>query len=139
MTDVDNAHYRRSVLAGDGQPTPPTTAEDDEQLLLRFFGETALQPIADDGFTERVMQRLPAAPKAAGDAGRRFQVWWNAACVAVFVVLFVVFRGWELLAVHFEVMLRTLAAESFHVNIAVLASVLFGLIFVGVGETVSRA
>ena len=140
MTNVDNAHYRRSGLTSDcGQPTALTTAEDDEQLLRRFFDEAAGQPIADDGFTERVMQQLPAAPMAAGSSGRWFQVWWNAACVAVFVVLFVVFRGWELLAVHFEVMLRTLAAESFHVNIAVLASVLFGLLFVGVGETVSRA
>ena len=107
--------------------------EDNNDLLLRqFFSEAAQQTIADDGFTERVMQQLPSRIN-----------WitrlWTVFCVTVFCVLFVIFHGWELLAVHFEVMLRTLAATSFSVNPLMLAVILFGLLFVGVGETVSRA
>ena len=48
-----------------------------------------------------------------------------------------VFRGWELLAVHFMVMLRTVAAESFSINLLMLTTVFFGLLFVGVGEVIS--
>ena len=33
--------------------------EDNEQLLKQFFSEAAQQKIEDNGFTERVMRRLP--------------------------------------------------------------------------------
>ena len=32
---------------------------DNDRLLQQFFSEAASQQIADNGFTERVMQRLP--------------------------------------------------------------------------------
>lgn len=115
--------------------------EDNEVLLKQFFSDAAQQQIADEGFTERVMQSLPA------DAGwslssllsplssfKTFNRLWTLFCVAVFIVLFVVLRGWELLAIHFEVLLRTLAVEQFSVNPLMLAVILFGLLFVGVGE-----
>ena len=50
------------------------------------------------------------------------------------MVLFVVFRGWETLAVQLEVMLRTIAVQPFSINLTMLFSVVFGLLFVGVGE-----
>ena len=53
------------------------------------------------------------------------------------MVLFVVFRGWELLAVQFEVMLRTMATQSFSINLMMLFSVIFGLLLVGTGEVIS--
>jgi len=110
------------------------TEDNNDLLLQQFFSEAARQQIADDGFTERVMQALP---QQRAFNIKRFNRLWTLFCVAVFVVLFVVFRGWELLAVHFMVMLRTVAAESFSVNLMMLATVLFGLLFVGVGEVIS--
>ena len=110
-------------------------AEDNNDLLLQqFFSEAAQQQIADDGFTERVMQALP---QQSTFNIKLFNRLWTLFCVAVFVVLFVVFRGWELLAVHFMVMLRTVAAESFSINLLMLTTVFFGLLFVGVGEDIS--
>ena len=109
-----------------------TESNNNDLLLKQFLSEASKQTIADDGFTKRVMQRLPSSTNW-------FTRLWTAGCIAVFAVLFVVFHGWELLAAHFEVMLRTTLAESFSVNPLMLATVLFGLLFVGVGETVSRA
>ena len=103
--------------------------EDNERLLQEFFREAADRQIADDGFTERVMQRLPLRINW-------FTRLWNIFCITVFAVLFVVFRGWDMLAVHFEVMLRTLAAQSFSINLSMLFTVVFGLLFVGVGELI---
>jgi len=103
--------------------------EDNERLLQELFREAADRQIADDGFTERVMQRLPLRINW-------FTRLWNIFCITVFAVLFVVFRGWDMLAVHFEVMLRTLAAQSFSINLSMLFTVVFGLLFVGVGELI---
>ena len=103
----------------------------DERLLQQFFSEAASQQIDDNGFTERVMQRL-ASPNV-----QRVSRLWTWFCIAVFVVLFVACRGWELLAVQFEVMLRTMATQSLSINLLMLFTVVFGLLFVGVGEVIS--
>lgn len=104
--------------------------EDNERLLQQFFSEAASQQIADNGFTERVMRRLPSQKSWIA----RF---WTPCCIATFVVLFIAFRGWELLAVHFEVMLRTMAVQPFSINLLMVFSVVFGLLFVGAGEVIS--
>lgn len=112
--------------------------EDNERLLQHFFSEAASQQIDDNGFTERVMQRLSSADaeRTAFDVQRVSRLWtWF--CILLFVVLFIVCRGWELLAVHFEVMLRTMATQSFSINLMMLFTVVFGLLFVGVGEVIS--
>ena len=112
--------------------------EDNERLLQQFFSEAASQQIDDNGFTERVMQRLSSADaeRTAFDVQRVSRLWtWF--CILLFVVLFIVCRGWELLAVHFEVMLRTMATQSFSINLMMLFTVVFGLLFVGVGEVIS--
>ena len=108
---------------------------DNDRLLQQFFSEAASQQIADNGFTERVMQSLPVADQRSWL--NRFSRLWTWFCIAVFVVLFIVCRGWELLAVQFEVMLRTMATQSFSINLMMLFSVVFGLLFVGVGEVIS--
>ena len=114
--------------------------EDNEQLLQQFFSEAARRQVADEGFTERVMQRIEQTERQREAFSlQRFNRLWTWFCVLVFVVLFVVFRGWELLALHFEVMLRTLMVESFSINPLMLAAVFFGLLFVGAGEAISRA
>lgn len=111
----------------------------DEQLLQQFFSEAAHQKVEDDGFTERVMQRLETEGRLQASGIRLHTITrlWTIFCISVFVILFVVFRGWELLAVHLEVMLRTMAAQSFSINLMMLFSVVFGLLFVGTGEIIS--
>ena len=111
----------------------------DEQLLQQFFSEAAHQMVEDDGFTERVMQRLETEGKLQASDMRLHTITrlWTVFCISVFVILFVVFRGWEQLAIHLEVMLRTMAAQSFSINLMMLFSVVFGLLFVGTGEVIS--
>ena len=111
----------------------------DEQLLRQFFSEAAHQQVEDDGFTRRVMQRLETERKLQASGIRLHTITrlWTVFCVSVFVIMFVVFRGWELLAVHLEVILRTMAAQSFSINLMMLFSVVFGLLFVGTGEIIS--
>ena len=105
--------------------------EDNDSLLQQFFSEAASQQIADDGFTERVMQRLPSRMNW-------FVRIWNTVCIGLFVVLFIVFRGWDLLAVQLEVMLRTMSTHSFSVNLLMAFTIIFGLLFVGVGEVIYK-
>ena len=113
--------------------------EDNERLLQQFFNDAASQQIDDNGFTEHVMQRIEAEQRVQRSTFnvQRFSRLWNVFCITTFVVLFIVFRGWELLAVHFEVMLRTLAAQSFSINLMMIFSVVFGLLLVGAGEVIS--
>ena len=108
---------------------------ENEHLLQQFFSEAASQQIEDNGFTERVMQRLPVASQYAWLS--RFSKLWTIFCVSIFAILFVVFRGWDLLIVQFEVMLRTMATQSFSINLMMLFSVVFGLLLVGTGEVIS--
>ena len=105
--------------------------DDNDRLLQQFFSEAASQQIEDNGFTERVMQHLPSR-----------MTWvvriWNTVCIVLFAVLFVVFRGWDLLAVQLEVMLRTMSTHSFSINLLMMFTIVFGLLFVGVGEVALR-
>jgi hypothetical protein len=55
----------------------------------------------------------------------------------VFAILFVVFDGWKLLAIQLEVMVRTMAVQTISINLLMVATILFGLLFVGVGEVIS--
>ena len=105
--------------------------EDNNHMLQQFFSEAAQQQIADNGFTERVMRQLPSRTGW-------FTRLWTPFCVTVFVVLFVLFRGWELLAVHLEGMLQTLASQSFTTNMLMVLAIFFGLFFVGTGELLFR-
>lgn len=70
----------------------------EEQLLESFFAE-AREPIADDGFTERVMNALPA--RSAVSRLRRYSFWLNVAgvvsAVALLIYLGFFTRTWEFL------------------------------------------
>ena len=110
--------------------------EDNNRMIEQFFNETAPQQIADNGFTERVMQHLPQHTSLAARRTLLTRLW-TAFCIVVFAVLFVAFHGWELLTIQFEVMLQTLSVQTFSINLLMAATVLFGLLFVGVGEVIS--
>ena len=111
--------------------------DNDERLLQQFFSEAANQKIEDNGFTERVMQRVEAEHQPSTIRLHTFSRLWTIFCVFIFAVLFVVFHGWDLLVVQFEVMLRTMATQSFSINLLMLFSVVFGLLFVGTGEIIA--
>ena len=109
--------------------------ENDDLLLQQFFAEAAQQEIEDNGFTERVMQQLPARQVYSI---KWFNRLWTLFCIVLFAVLFIVFRGWDLLAVQLEVMLRTMSTHSFSVNLLMAFTIIFGLLFVGVGEVIYK-
>ena len=110
--------------------------EDNDLLLKQFFQDAAQQQIPDNGFTERVMQHLPQRSPLAAHRTLLTRLW-NLCCVVVFAILFVLIDGWDLLLVQFEVMLRTLATQSFSINLMMIFSVVFGLLLVGAGEVIS--
>lgn len=62
----------------------------DEELLKRFFAHSSCMQVPDDGFSRRVMQRLP------GRARSRLSVaysLWTGLCIAACVVVFFVSNG----------------------------------------------
>lgn len=64
----------------------------DEALLQRFFADSARMDIADDGFTDRLMRRLPEEVDA-----RCYRLYrlWTAAMAAVCVAVFFFVDGFE--------------------------------------------
>jgi hypothetical protein len=58
-------------------------------------------------------------------------------CIVVFAILFVLFDGWTLLTIQLEVLVRTMAVQTISINLLMVATILFGLLFVGVGEVIS--
>lgn len=62
--------------------------ENDDKLLADFFAGNR-QEIADNGFTRRVMHRLP-------DRTQRISQLWTAFCSTLALVLFVAFDGLQL-------------------------------------------
>ena len=87
-----------------GMDLEPLSATDD-QLLQAFFADNRMDEIPDDGFSDRVMQALPALEQEktvlsldqekALAKRRRLEHLWTAACVAVGIVAAVVCQGWE--------------------------------------------
>ena len=68
----------------------------DELLLQAFFADNRMEEVLDDGFSDRVMQTLPALEQEQALAKRRrLEHLWTAACVAVGVIAAVVCQGWE--------------------------------------------
>lgn len=64
----------------------------DNELLEQFFEPARRMRVADNGFTERVMNRLPRHDV------RWLSRLWTVFCIVVAVVLFVVLQGWESVA-----------------------------------------
>lgn len=57
----------------------------DDELLMQFFGENK-HDIADAGFSDRVMRRLP-------QRARRLNQAWSTLCFAAAMALFLLFDG----------------------------------------------
>lgn len=109
---------------------------DNENILIeRLFQEAARQQIEDNGFTERVMDSLPA-----GSTSHRLSRLWTWFCIVLGVVLFWLFNGWETLMASgrmllssmvtaLEVFLTTVPTTDLHLDPVLLLLV---LAFVGV-------
>ena len=70
--------------------------EKENKLIEDLFKQAAQQQIEDNGFTERVMERVERVDQISLVPHRLSQLWtWF--CIAVSVVLFFVFNGWEML------------------------------------------
>lgn len=86
----------------------------DTELLENFFQAAAQQQIADNGFSDRVMDILPETkpiPAVTTSPALRLSRLWTWGCIALGVVLFIVFQGWNTLFVGIEVFLRTAPTE----------------------------
>ena len=66
----------------------------DEALLQRFFADSARMDIADEGFTDRLMRRLP---EEVDTRCYRLYRLWTAAMAAVCVAVFLFVNGFQLL------------------------------------------
>lgn len=66
----------------------------DEALLQRFFADSTRMDIADDGFTDRLMRRLP---EEVDTRCYRLYRLWTAAMAAVCVAVFFFVNGFQLL------------------------------------------
>jgi hypothetical protein len=104
--------------------------EDNDLLLQQLFSEAAQQKIEDNGFTERVMHRLPLRVNW-------FTRLWTAFCILVALLLFTLFHGWELLAVQLEVLIRTLPTEPLSGRLVMVVTVFIGLLIAGASEFIS--
>ena len=77
--------------------------DNDNLLIENFFKEAAQQQIEDNGFTERVMERVVQTKPST----RRMSILWTWSCVAIALVLFIFLGGWESLKATMMVWMTT--------------------------------
>lgn len=65
-----------------------------DDILIKKFFEENITEIEDNGFSRRVMRRLP------GRASRTNRIW-TALCAAAGIAVFIIFHGWEYLTTYF--------------------------------------
>ena len=70
--------------------------EKENKLIEDLFKQAALQQIEDNGFTERVMEQVERVDQTSL-VPHRLSLLWTWFCIAVSLVLFYVFNGWEML------------------------------------------
>ena len=66
----------------------------DDIMIEQLFKQAAMQQIEDNGFTERVMKRLP---ESNVERVHRLSMLWTLFCSIIGVVLFFVLGGWQVL------------------------------------------
>lgn len=100
-------------------------ADDRDELLVRKFFEDNAVEVPDDGFTRRVMRRLP-------DRERRLSRIWAAVCAVAGVLMLLKFNWLGVLASYIGSLVKGIGLPSDDIGSYALAlvSVLF-LIFLG--------
>jgi len=90
------------------------TTPQDEQLLNSFFQAARQQEIADDGFSDRVMQRLPATQQLHPVNSRRalrLSRIWTCGCWLLALGLFFAFNGWSSLVAALKLFVQTAPSQ----------------------------
>ena len=77
--------------------------DNDNLLIENFFKQAAQQQIEDNGFTERVMEKVVQTRPST----RRMSILWTCFCVAVALALFILLGGWESLKTTIMVWMTT--------------------------------
>ena len=98
--------------------------QNDEQMLEQFFQEARQKQVADNGFTEKVMRRVPDR------SAMRLSHLWTAFCLLACVALFVFGRGWDIVAAGILQLVAT--PPTVITLLQVMAAFSFLTIFVGV-------
>lgn len=80
---------------------------DKDDILIGRFLQEAAPSVADDGFTERVMQSLPSDTSRAHQLSRL----WTWFCIATGIVLFFVFDGVGALKSMLQALLTSVATN----------------------------
>ena len=70
--------------------------EKENKLIEDLFKQAARQQIEDNGVTERVMAQVERVDQTSL-VPHRLSMLWTWFCIAVSLVLFFVFNGWEML------------------------------------------
>lgn len=97
--------------------------DNDDILIKRFFAEQK-QTIKDDGFSRKVMRRLPSK-------AYRYSRIWSTICIVAALLLFVACHGLKQLVNALDVVLRTVPTHGIFdyspFTIAIVVIVLAGL------------
>ena len=70
--------------------------EKENKLIEDLFKQAAQQQIEDNGFTDKVMERVERVDQTSL-VPHQLSLLWTWFCIAVSVALFFVFNGWEML------------------------------------------
>ena len=65
--------------------------DNNDLLIEKFFKQAAQQQIEDNGFTDRVMERVAQTKPST----RRMSILWTWSCVFIALALFILLGGWE--------------------------------------------
>lgn len=123
--------------------TVATSTPTDDALLEQLFATARAQTIDDDGFTERVMQRVadleaqgrPGTIMAAAQRVGRLTHLWTLFCLLVAAMLFVLLRGWIPIA---QVVYDLFAAPPTLSRLLMLPLAVAVLVVIALGEVVHR-
>jgi len=111
--------------------------DNNDLLIEKFFKQAAQQQIEDNGFTDRVMERVAQTKPST----RRMSILWTWSCVFIALALFILLGGWESLKAtmmvwmttaltSLEVLITTAPTAELPVNpVVVLLLVAFVLIY----------
>lgn len=106
------------------------TDNNDDILVKKFFSENRIE-VPDNGFSKRVMRRLP-------DRTRRISRLWTVVCVVIGLLIFIRNKGFTVLVSCFDSIFSDILArhEQLH-NPYLLLSMAVGLVLLwGVGVAV---
>ena len=95
----------------------------DNELIEQLFEPARRMTVADNGFSDRVMERIPKR------SARTLSRLWTVFCVAVAGALFVVFDGFQIVAHGLVMLLKTQPTQHGLLMLTVSVGVIWLLAF----------